>query len=77
VRYFVFPDSRDGCDIPTQPEPVELENVGAHIAIWLDRFHQQGYFSNARQERIPLDRLSFRLEPEDSHGFLEVLEALR
>jgi hypothetical protein len=67
MKYFVIPNTRDGCDSPTQPVPVELAQVGEHIQQWLGRFKRQGYFSNCKQERIPLGAISFRVEPAFSH----------
>jgi hypothetical protein len=64
MKYYVIPESLDGCTQPTTPEPIPLEVVSSHITVWLDRFHLQGYFSNCRQERIPLNELSFRVVPE-------------
>jgi hypothetical protein len=64
VKYFVIPNSLDGCEIPTVPEPIELELIASHLKWWLQRFVVQGYFSNCKQERIPLYELEFRLQPE-------------
>lgn len=69
-RYYVIPQSLDGCDLPTTPEPMELRNVGAHIDRWLRTFELKGqpYFSNCRQEHIPLDELEFKLAPHEDGG---------
>ena len=73
MKYYAIPETRDGCELPTTPEPMLLEEIGAHLAVWLDRFRLQGYYSNCKQERIPLDGISFRIQPEDSHGILAVI----
>lgn len=64
MKYYVIPESRDGCALPTTPDPMPLCDVGTHLDLWLHRFDLQGYFSNCRQERIPLHELSFRVVPE-------------
>lgn len=61
--YFVCPDGRDDCEIPTSPDPMPLCEVGAHIAILRKMYLRQGYFSNARQERIAPSELCFKLVP--------------
>jgi hypothetical protein len=64
MKYYVVPESRDNCAMPTMPDAVPVQHIGTHIEWWLARFQQQGYYSNARQQRIPLGQLSFRLVPE-------------
>jgi hypothetical protein len=64
MKYHIIPDSRDGCTQAIAPEPVPLTKVGAHIARWKAQYDRQGYFSNCRQERLPLDRMEFRLVPD-------------
>lgn len=60
IRYFVEPRTGDGLN--TQPHPVALEEVGAHIKNWLARFEHQGYYSGVGC-RIMLGEIAFRLEP--------------
>lgn len=62
--YFVIPETMDGCELPTQPEPIPLEQVGKHLSEWLARYQVQGYYSNARMERIGLDEITFSVVPE-------------
>ena len=64
MKYFVIPETLDGCEIPTIPEPVELKDIPSHLKWWLSRFSHQGYFSNCKLQRIPLHELGFRLQPE-------------
>jgi hypothetical protein len=64
MKYFVFPDTQDGCQIATRPWPVELRHVGQHIAAWKSRFARQGYFSNCKKQRLSLDAMQFRIVPE-------------
>lgn len=44
-----------------------LEEVSAHIAIWKDRYHHQGYYSNCNHEHLALDEMTFHLVPEDGY----------
>ena len=63
MKFYIYPIAGDGIDnIPTQPDPVAEAEVGPHIAAWLQRYARQGYYSNAKQERIPITDLTFRLE---------------
>lgn len=64
MKYFVMIESRDGVQMPTTPEPMDMTHVGEHIELRLSIYRRQGYFSNARQERIPVDSLEFRIVPE-------------
>jgi hypothetical protein len=64
VKYYVKIESRDGVDMPTTPEPMELGQVGKHITNLLVLYGAQGYFSNCRAERIPVGELEFRIVPE-------------
>lgn len=61
MKYYVIAETRDDCEVPTTPEPMELESVGQHIAEFLAIRRAQGFFLNCRQERIPLEKLGFRL----------------
>ena len=63
TRYYVIAESRDDSELPTTPEPMEIEEVGQHIAQFLAVRRAQGYFLNCGQERIPLHALSFRIVP--------------
>jgi hypothetical protein len=63
MKYHAIPETFDGCEMPTAPEPMELEELGKHLAQWLKRYEHQGYFSNCRQERIPLDEIGFTILP--------------
>lgn len=76
-KYFASVNSRDGVCLPTQNEAMPLEAMGAHLVEFLKRYEHQGYFSNCRQERIPLDELTFTIAPEnDSHGFFAIISSL-
>lgn len=66
MKYYIIPQSLDGCDLPTQPEALPIEEIGTHLAQWLEPRQRQGYFSNCKMERIPIDKLEFRLVPEES-----------
>ncbi len=63
MKFWVVPDTGDGNTLATVPEPISLEDVGAHIVTWLARFETQGHYLNCKQERVPLDEVGFRLEP--------------
>ena len=63
MKYYVIAESRDDAELPTSHEPMEIEQVGQHIAEFLAVRRAQGYFLNCNQERIPLDALSFRIVP--------------
>ncbi len=63
MKYYVIAETRDDCELPTTPEPMELELIGQHIAGFLAMRRPQGFFLNCRQERIPLDMLGFRIVP--------------
>jgi hypothetical protein len=65
MNYFVIPNTGvDHYDLPTTPEPMPLERISGHLLQWLGRYRQQGYYSNVRQERIPLDSITFQIVPE-------------
>jgi hypothetical protein len=61
--YYVVPDGRDDCDVQTSPDPMRLDEIGAHIAILRQMYLRQGYFSNCRQEHIAPSELVFKLVP--------------
>jgi hypothetical protein len=63
MKYYVIAETRDDCELPTTPQPMDLESVGQHIAEFLAMRRPQGFFLNCRQERIPLDMLGFRVVP--------------
>jgi hypothetical protein len=63
MKYYVIAETRDDCELPTTPEPMELELIGQHIAEFLAMRRAQGFFLNCRQERIPLGTLCFRVVP--------------
>lgn len=67
-RYFILPESQDDCAFPTTPEPIAPWELGEHFHTQLEGWQQQGYFSNCRQERIPIAELSFRIVPENDLG---------
>lgn len=60
--YIAIPNTGDGCSMPTSPEAMPLADIGAHLERWLKGYEHQGYFSNCRRERIPLDKLTFTIE---------------
>jgi hypothetical protein len=63
--YHVLVDA-DDCNMPTQEDPVPLSQVGGHIAAFLKRYEAQGYYSNARMQRLQLSHLRFKLERADT-----------
>lgn len=63
-NFYVIPDGQDGANLPTQPDPVPVTEIGEHVANYLRRFVHQGYFSNCRREHIPLHELRFTLVSE-------------
>jgi hypothetical protein len=76
-KFYVMPDGRDDCDCPTSPDPMPLSAIGAHVALLRSMYRRQGYFSNARQEHIPLDELQFRLVPAEDEPEDEEIVASR
>jgi hypothetical protein len=49
--------------LPLRPDPFSnVAEAEAFIEQWLNRYKQQGYYSAANGERIPLDVLPFRLK---------------
>lgn len=64
MKYFVIPETRDGCDMPTWSEPLPLDQISAHIEEWIKRYERQGYYSNCNHERLVLDEMTFRLVPD-------------
>lgn len=69
MKVYVYPLAGDGIDnIATQPEPVELLEVGQHIESFLGRYKHQGYFFNANMQRVPLREIKFRLEIVGADG---------
>lgn len=68
MKYYVLIESRDDCDLPTTPEPMHLSQIGEHLARTVGMYERQGYFSNCRQERIPIAALTFRIVPETWRG---------
>ena len=66
MKYLVYPITGDDCDdIPTWPEPMPLAKVSEHIEQWLSRYKAQGYYRNAKCQRVELDSIAFRIEPHD------------
>jgi hypothetical protein len=63
--YYVIPDAGDNCPVQINCEPVPLSQVSDVMVEFLGRYERQGYFSNCKQERIPLDQLKFTVEPEE------------
>ena len=69
-KYHIYPESRDGIEMPLTPSPMTLPECFVHLAKRCAVYEQQGNFTNANMERIPMSELAFRLVPasEDSHG---------
>ena len=65
LKYFVIAESLDDSELPTSAEPMEIQQVGQHIAAFLAIRQAQGYFLNCNQERIPLHALRFRVVPAE------------
>lgn len=63
-RYFVVVHASDGANIPTRPAPIALDEVSNHLHQFLSQFRRNGYYLNARRERLPLHHLSFTLVHE-------------
>lgn len=63
--YYAIPQVHDDCPMQTACEPMPLAELGVHLAEWLQRYEAQGYFSNCKCERIPLDQISFLIQPEE------------
>lgn len=65
-KYFASIHAQDGCNLPTWPEAMTLTELGVHLEQKMAAYEHQGYFSNAKMERIPLHELSFTIWPEVS-----------
>ena len=70
MKYHAYPESKDGIEMPFTPEPLDLREAFEHLALRIAAYEQNGHFTNANMERIPISELAFRLVPasEDSHG---------
>ena len=70
MKYHVYPESKDGIEMPFTPEPLDLREAFEQLALRIALYEQQGNFTNANMERIPMSELAFRLVPasEESHG---------
>lgn len=74
MKVHIYPMAGDGIDnISTSPEPIELAEVGQHLEDWLRIRIRQGFYSNARQQRIPIAELQFKLAFADGGGADETL----
>jgi hypothetical protein len=69
-KYHIYPELRDGIEMPLTPSPMTLAECFFHLARRCAVYEQQGHFTNANMERIPMRELAFRLVPasKDSHG---------
>ena len=69
-KYHIYPELRDGIEMPLTPSPMTLSECFFHLAKRCAMYEQQGHFTNANMERLPMSELAFRLVPasEDSHG---------
>ena len=69
-KYHIYPESLDGIEMPFTPSPMTLAECFFHLARRCAAYEQQGHFTNANMERIPMSELAFRLVPasEDSHS---------
>jgi hypothetical protein len=63
VKYHIYPESKDGIEMPFTPEPLDLREAFKHLALRIELYEQQGNFTNANMERIPVSELAFRLVP--------------
>jgi hypothetical protein len=45
------------------PKPLDLREALEHLALRIALYEQQGHFTNANMERIPMSELAFRLVP--------------
>jgi hypothetical protein len=63
TRYYVIPDTADGSHLPTQPDAILPDEISREIICFLARYDRQGYYLNCKQERVPLNRIAFRVEP--------------
>jgi hypothetical protein len=70
VKYHIYPESKDGIEMPFTPKPLDLREAFEHLALRIALYEQQGNFTNANMERIPVSELTFRLVPasEDNPG---------
>jgi hypothetical protein len=70
VRYHIYPESKDGIEIPFTPKSLELREAFEHLALRIALYEQQGHSTNANMERIPMSELAFRLvqASEDNPG---------
>ena len=70
MKYHVYPESKDGIEMPFTPEPLDLREAFEQLALRIALYEQQKNFTNANMERIPISELAFRLVPasEDNPG---------
>jgi len=68
VKYHIYPESKDGIEMPFTSEPLDLREAFEHLALRIAAYEQNGHFTNANMERIPMSEFAFRLVPasEDS-----------
>lgn len=62
--YFAIVHAKDDNTMPTEPDPRPLAQMSNHLIEWLVRYQVQGYYSNCKQERVPLDQISFTIISE-------------
>lgn len=66
MRYSITFDAGDG---PIWTDNVKsVLDIGLKIENFLKLSERQGYFLNCRQERIPLDEITFTLTPCTNEG---------
>ena len=70
MKYHVYPESKDGIEMPFTTEPLDLREAFEQLALRIALYEQQGNFTNANMERIQISDLAFRLVPasEDNPG---------
>jgi hypothetical protein len=63
VKYYIYPESKDGIEMPFTPEPLDLRETFEHLALRIAAYEQKGHFTNANMERIPMSELAFGVVP--------------
>ena len=61
LKYVAVANCPDGCGMPTFPIALEAEDLGPHIANRLIAMERQGYWSDVRQNRIPLQEVTYTI----------------
>lgn len=71
LKYELIPDDGSGCQLPTSPEGMTAEELGPHITGRLLAMERQGYWSDVRQNHIPLQDVTYTISVAETEDELE------